>query len=133
MKGFRHVFRFVMIAGIVFFGSGQIAVSSGQERGLDGQTLVTFCTGKFDTDFGVCSGYVMAVAEMMMRGNPAYGRHACGHDGIKAQQLVDLVRMEVSENRDLVRQQAGPLVAHVLAQSFPCDGVTHGLEPASGE
>jgi hypothetical protein len=97
---------------------------------MDGQTLMTFCSGKFDTDFGICSGYVMAVAEMMMSGQAAYGQRSCGHDGIKAQQLVDLVRMDVSEDADVARKSAGPMVATILSKSFPC---YDALEPAAGQ
>lgn len=129
MRAFRHAFRFLLIATAVFFGFGQAAFS-GPEKGIDGQTLMTFCSGKYDTDFGICSGYVMAIAEAMMAGETVYGQRSCGHDGIKAQQLVDLVRMDVGEENSITRQGAGPMVANILARSFPCHDL---LEPAAGQ
>lgn len=129
MRVFRHAFRFVLVATAVFFGFGQSAFS-GAEKAMDGQTLMTFCSGKYDTDFGVCSGYIMAVAELMMSGQSVHGQRSCGHDGIKAQQLVDLVRMDVAENKDVASQAAGAMVANILARSFPC---YDSLEPAADQ
>lgn len=128
MPRFRHVFRFFLIAAAAFFGFGHVAFSSAG-RGMDAQTLMTFCSGKFDTDFGICSGYISAVAEAMLDGNALYGARACGHDGVKAQQLVDLVRMDFSEDDALRRQSAGEMVAGILARSFPC---YDNISPAAG-
>ncbi len=132
MRAFRYVVRFMLIATAVFFGFGQAAFSGagqGVARGIDGRTLMTFCSGKYDTDLGVCSGYIMAVAEAMMAGERVYGQRSCGHDGIKAQQLVDLVRMDVGENDSITRQGAGTMVADILARSFPC---YDSLTPSAG-
>lgn len=133
MRAIRYAFRFTLIGTAVFFGFGQVAFSGpgeGHVKGIDGRTLMTFCSGKYDTDFGVCSGYIMAVAELMMSGETVYGQRSCGHDGVRAQQLVELVRMDAGEDKDITRQPAGLMVANVLAKSFPC---YDGLGSAAGQ
>ena len=79
-----------------------------------------YCRSSYDTDIGLCSGYVMAVAETMHGGRAVMGRRACGHEGIKAQQLVDLVRVEAGNNPNLIHQGAGMMVAHILSTAFRC-------------
>lgn len=127
MRTFRHAFRFWIVAFLVYFGGIQGAVSG---NGMDGRTLMTFCNGKFDTDFGICSGYITAISEVMLSGHAVQGYRACDHDGIRAQQLVDLIRLDIGENAAMQNQSATRMVAAILADAFPC---MNDYEPASGE
>ncbi|MGZ9109196.1 MAG: Rap1a/Tai family immunity protein [Micavibrio sp.] len=133
MHPVRHALHFIVILLAVFLWPGQIPLSDandGFSRDLiGGKTFMVFCKGKHDTDLGVCNGYIMAVAEAMTSEQPVFGQRACGHAGIKAQQLVDLVRMDLAENADLSNHPAGVMVASILARQFPC---YDNYEPAAG-
>lgn len=128
MHPVRHALHFTVFAAAVFFWPGALPPSDAKDGQaahfsrelMAGQTLMNFCAGKYDTDAGLCSGYIMAVAEAMTTGQPIFGQRACGHAGIKAQQLVDLVRLDIADRPDLGAQPAGVMVASILAAQFPC-------------
>ena len=133
-RAVRHVIRFMLVLPLAYLAPGQVSISGAAGEALPqdmlgGRTLMTFCGGKTDTDAGVCNGYILGVAEAMLAGQTVYGTRSCNHDGIKAQQLVDLVRMDLSENPDLQKQKAGPMVAGILAKEFPC---YNDYTPAAG-
>lgn len=122
MSRFRHALRFTIILCLAFFCVGQIKVSdaNASRDSLHGTTLATYCAGKFDVDAGVCTGYILAISEALIQGSTVFGYKACGHDVIKGQQLVDIVKFDLSENPDQVNQPAGAMVAGILSRSFPC-------------
>ena len=127
----RTLSRFLVIMILTLLGPGHITLS-GASPGADvlyGDTLMSYCAGGTDTDLGLCSGYIMAVAESMADGQFSFGHRSCGHDAIRAQQLVDLVKIEVSEHPDMKVMPAGVMVAGILARSFPCYG---DISPAAG-
>lgn len=137
MRLIRNILRFTAILLAAYLAPGQINLSGAQglthnapQSNLGGKTLMTFCGGKSDVDSGVCSGYIIAIAEAMSAGQTVYGQKACGLEGIKAQQLSDLVRMDIREHEDVQTMKAGPMVATVMAKSFPC---YNDYVPAAGE
>jgi Rap1a immunity proteins len=128
----KSALRFFAILFLVLLGPGGVH-DSGAEPGADamyGDVLMNYCQGMTDTDIGLCSGYIMAVAEGMAFGRNIFGQNACGHDGIRAQQLVDLVKLEIAEHPGMKAMPAGVMVAGILARSFPC---YDDIEPASGD
>lgn len=132
MRHFRHILRFTAVLLFGLLAPWQVPHSGAEvlpQDALGGKTLMTFCTGKTDVDSGVCSGYIMAVAEAMSGGQAMYGQKACNLDGIKAQQLSDLVRMDIAENPAIRTMKAGPMVAAVMSKSFPC---YNDYAPAAG-
>lgn len=133
MHPVRHLFRFLVILSLAYLAPGAVVKSDakdGYSRELiAGQTLLNFCSGRYDTDLGVCNGYIMAVAEAMTSEQPVFGQRACGHAGVKAQQLVELVRMEAGEMPQMQTLPAGVMVASVLSHAFPC---YDQYEPAAG-
>lgn len=141
MRHCRHFFRFILVSLLAFFSPAQIQISGAapgsktmpteamSAETMHGDTLMTYCAGQYDVDLGICTGYILAIAETMVTGQASFGQHACGHDGIKAQQLVDLVRLELGQQPDLKNQPAGVMVANVLASAFPC---LDDLAPAAG-
>lgn len=129
MRHFRHVFQFILVLLSVFFAPGQLGLSGENASAsaasvvhelIGGQTLVTFCASRADVDLGICNGYIMAIAEAMTGRQTVFGQQACGHDGIKADQLVELVKLDIHDNPSIRRQKAGPMVAQILAKNFPC-------------
>jgi hypothetical protein len=132
MRHIRHTLRFIAVLVFSLLTPWQVTHSGAEvlpQDALGGKTLMTFCTGKTDVDSGVCSGYIMAVAEAMSGGQAMYGQKACNLEGIKAQQLSDLVRMDITENPTIQTMKAGPMVAAVMAKSFPC---YNDYAPAAG-
>jgi hypothetical protein len=114
---FRSLLRFCLVAGLVYFSPMHLRASDAQgfddsRDQLHGSILSAYCKGPTDIDAGVCAGYILALAEAMLGGQRLYGQRACGHDGIRAQQLVDLVRVD-----------------RIMAQSFPC---FDDIAPAAG-
>lgn len=141
MRLIRQTLRFTAVLLAAYLAPGQINLSGAQslaqgvsqsapQSNMGGKTLMTFCGGKSDVDSGVCSGYIIAIAEAMSAGQIVYGQKACGLEGIKAQQLSDLVRMDINEHADIQTMKAGPMVAAVMAKSFPC---YNDYAPAAGE
>ncbi len=114
VRGGLFIFLSVLAVGIAPFSGARGADA------LHASALMQYCRSTYDTDIGLCSGYIMAVAEMMQGGRSVMGRRACGHEGIKAQQLVDLVRVEAGNKPDLVHQGAGMMVVHILSTAFRC-------------
>jgi hypothetical protein len=124
MHPVRHALHFIVLTLAVFFWPGALPPSDAKDgfsrELMAGKTLMVFCNSKHDTDVGLCNGYIMAIAEAMTTNLPVFGQRACGHEGIKAQQLVDLVRLDLTDRPDLGAQPAGVMVASVLAGQFPC-------------
>lgn len=132
MRHIRHTLRFIAVLLLSLLAPWQVPHSGAEvlpQDALGGKTLMTFCTGKSDVDSGVCSGYIMAVAEAMSGGQAMYGQKACNLDGIKAQQLSDLVRMDIAGNPAIQTMKAGPMIAAIMSKSFPC---YNDYAPASG-
>ena len=133
MHPVRHALHFIIFATAAFFWPGTLTHSDAKDNFprelMAGQTLMNFCIGKYDTDIGVCNGYIMAVAEAMITGQPVFGQRACGHAGVKAQQLADLVRMDIADRPDLGTQPAGVMVASILAAQFPCQNFGSAAQP----
>lgn len=138
----RTVFRTFFLLGLALVLPGQISLSGAQGMGghnanagmtvprsaLSGQHLMSFCNSKYDVDAGFCSGYIAAIAETMAV-QQTYAQHSCGHAGVKPQQWMDTVKIEVDANPSLVQLPAGVMVAQIVAMSYPC---YNDYEPAAG-
>lgn len=84
-----------------------------------GRDLKAYCLSDYDVDYGLCSGYITAVADLMIEHN-LYGLQSCHSNLVRPQQLVDLVVTSLRKNDQTPPGNARYIVASVLAKSFPC-------------
>ena len=86
---------------------------------MTAQDLANMCISKSDLDFGMCAGYVMAVADALVDGS--IGEYsACNHAHVRSQQYVDVYRSYAEHFPDKLSQDAETTVAAALSRAFPC-------------
>jgi hypothetical protein len=86
---------------------------------ITGKDLMNMCAGKYDIDYGYCAGYLAAISEIMLT-HPVYGKQACNHGPVGAQQLMELYRQNMEENPAAQMQPASAATAQTLARFFQC-------------
>jgi len=87
---------------------------------MSARQLKIFCSGVNDIDMGYCAGYIAAMAEIMLD-TRLYDRKACHHGPVRDQQLIEIVRDFLDRHPDYLRRPSAELIAHALADAFPCD------------
>ena len=70
--------------------------------------------------WGVCLGYVMAIADLLGQGRPVSGVRACVSADVTSGQLMDVVRQWLERNPARRHVNGATLVAVALQQAFPC-------------
>jgi hypothetical protein len=89
----------------------------------DGNDLYRQCSAKGYFDRGVCSGYVTAIADVLIEGDAVQGRKACipsGPNGAPAGHLVAVARQFLAGHPAMRHQSAEGLIASALAEAYPC-------------
>lgn len=67
-----------------------------------------------------CRGYIGAVADILADGNTIYGYRACPPPKKKREALVKTVKNWLASHSGELRQKASAVIAHALAESYPC-------------
>ncbi len=86
---------------------------------LTGHDLYQLCTSSSNLDYGMCAGYVTAVANMLSAG-PVAGRSACNFSLVRNQQFMDLVTAHIEHNPQTQSRPAYEAAAQALSQAFRC-------------
>lgn len=88
---------------------------------LDGNKLHETCNKETDFSFqGFCHGYIIAVADVMDDGQVMFGFKVCTPEGVKAPQLIDVVKRWLANNPQDRHYAADSLIAGALDEAFPC-------------
>ena len=90
---------------------------------LTGNDLLERCSASASANpiqWGVCLGYVMAVADQLGQGRPINGVRACVAADVTSGQLMDVVRQWLDRNPARRHVNGAALVAVALQQAFPC-------------
>jgi hypothetical protein len=90
---------------------------------LTGNDLLERCSASASANpiqWGVCLGYVMAVADLLGQGRPVSGVRACVSADVTSGQLMDVVRQWLERNPARRHINGAALVAVALQQAFPC-------------
>ena len=90
---------------------------------LTGNDLLERCSASASDNpiqWGVCLGYVMAVADLLGQGRPINGARACVATDVTSGQLMDVVRQWLERNPARRHINGAALVAVALQQAFPC-------------
>jgi hypothetical protein len=90
---------------------------------LTGNDLLERCSASASDNpiqWGVCLGYVMAVADLLGQGRPINGARACIAADVTSGQLMDIVRQWLQRNPARRHLNGAALVAVALQQAFPC-------------
>lgn len=82
-------------------------------------TLQQYCMGHYDVDAGFCAGYVTAIADLMKE-QQLYGVRTCNLEPVHSQQLMELVQLEMNEQRAPADLSAAELTAATFARYYPC-------------
>src|SRR5262245_15607413 len=86
----RQLSALVLAAGMMF-GEGKAQnTSTVFYRGDD---LLHFCSQPEGTDFGMCRGFVVGIANVMANGEIVRGHRACIPEGISVEQAADIVKL----------------------------------------
>lgn len=86
---------------------------------LSGAELRALCASSSNVDYGMCAGYVRAVADLMLAESVA-GNKACAFGLVRPQQLLDIVRVYMDQTPTALETPARAAVAQALARAFPC-------------
>ena len=114
----KTVCRFAAVCAFGFLGmvSTQTLASPSY---LTGAELKTQCSSKFDTDYGMCAGFVTAVADVLLT-QQVDNIRACHKSTIRTQQLMGIVTTYINKHPDSAHAPARTVVAQALARAFPC-------------
>ena len=90
---------------------------------LDGNALLTRCTDAGPVEVE-CIGYVEGIADAMAaiqaHDGSLQGSRACIPDTVLSTQVRDIVTRFLREHPELRHVSAASVVAHALAEAFPC-------------
>jgi hypothetical protein len=81
--------------------------------------LGELCNSEYDTDYGLCAGYVTAIADVMLQ-QDIYGTSACNHKNVKSEQLIALTKRYLESNPEVAQTPARDVVSLALSRAFPC-------------
>ena len=118
----RHhkIFMPLACAGLVisFFCAAPSAASA--KTYMTGQELRTMCSSKFNTDYGMCAGFVTGIADVLLQ-QKVDGIKACHMTTVKTQQLMTLVTKYIDKHPEMLSEPARYAVAKALENSFFCE------------
>lgn len=106
------------VFGTVVSASAQSPINAPYH--FTGSDLNNLCHSHYDTDYGLCAGYVTGIADVMLQ-QDVYGASACGHRNVKSEQLIALVNRYLENNPKAHSIPARDVVSLTLARAFPCD------------
>jgi Ssp1 endopeptidase immunity protein Rap1a len=69
---------------------------------------------------GVCGGYVEGISDALGADNSINGYTACFPENVKERQTIEVVIQFLVANPATRHRDAAGLVAHALAEAFPC-------------
>ena len=81
--------------------------------------LYRLCTSASDVDYGMCAGYVTALADLLMSESVAAYK-ACAFSAVRPQEIMDIVKNFIGKNPDMNDRPAHITAAAALAGAFPC-------------
>ena len=90
---------------------------------LTGNDLLERCSASATENpiqWGVCLGYVAAIADALGQGRPINGVRACPARDVTSGQMMDVVRQWLERNPARRHLTGSVLVAAALQQAFPC-------------
>ena len=99
------------------------AAPAGAGSNLTGNDLLERCSESASANpiqWGVCLGYVMAVADALGLGRPINGARACLPPDVTGAQMMDVVRQWLDRNPARRHINGAALVVTALQQAFPC-------------
>jgi hypothetical protein len=114
--------RLVVLAAPVLALACLPASAQGAGGFYSGNDLRTLCAdaGKNNLNFGLCFGFVVAIADALASTDGAYGWRACFPANSTVGQDVAVVKRYLDQHPDRRHYGAGGLVADALGEAFPC-------------
>jgi hypothetical protein len=100
-----------------------VAAPAGAGSNLTGNDLLERCSASASANpiqWGVCLGYVVAIADALGQGRPINGARACFAADVTSGQLMDVVRQWLERNPAKRHINGAALVVTALQQAFPC-------------
>jgi hypothetical protein len=87
---------------------------------LTAAELQGICQSKYDTDSGLCAGYITAIADQLASAEGIDGRHSCTFGQARAQQFTDLFLAYAESYPDALHAPARSIAAAAITRAFPC-------------
>lgn len=115
----RYVFAFLVAAVFLAPVPARADFSDAAEPVLTAGELLAQCGSRYNTDYGLCAGYVSAVADQLLA-EGVDGQRVCTYGNARSQQFVDLVQSYAAQNPAYAHIPARALVAAALLRAFPC-------------
>jgi hypothetical protein len=85
---------------------------------IDGNRLYQACAGGGGARASFCTGYIVGIVDALMMAGSA--RQGCIPKRGMVGQIVDAVKQSLTAHPELRDYSGAYLVAHALAESFPC-------------
>ena len=117
MRRGRHPI-FGLAAAFLLLGAAPAGAAN-----LTGNDLLERCSASASANpiqWGVCLGYVVAIADALGQGRPINGLRACLAPDVTSGQMMDVVRQWLERNPARRHINGAALVVTALQQAFPC-------------
>jgi hypothetical protein len=109
--------RFVVLLAALFLLTSPAMAK--KNVSFSGAELLKMCSSTYDTDYGLCAGFVSGISNIMLDESVA-GFRACNHATVKAQQAIEIFRGYSEIFPETLKEEANVAVAGSLARAFPC-------------
>ena len=104
----------------LFAAMALMAVNAGARADfMEGNDLYDACTGPDDSKL-VCLGYVMGIADAPQAPAAVKRSPMCVSEDVTAEHVVDVVKRYLAAHPEKRHLPASWLVAHALAEAYPC-------------
>ena len=113
----RYLFIFTLV--LFFCGDASAQIKPNAPYHFTAQQLADWCNSDYDTEYGICAGYLTAVADIMLQ-QDVHGISACNHKAVKSEQLIKLYTQYLQNNVAHGARPARDVVAEALSRAFPC-------------
>jgi hypothetical protein len=117
-RGAMRRFWAIVFLTATLFGSQDSALAAAFKTG---SSLKSNCDDTIiDFSAGLCTGFIVGVADVMGDGNEINGFRACVPDNVIVNQVVNVARQYLARNPAQRHFSAASLVASALQEAFPC-------------
>lgn len=115
----RRFLVWPVIVIISLIPQGAKAQEKARTNDMSALSLYQLCSSQSNVDYGMCAGYVTALADILMN-ETVTGYKACHFGEVRTQELMDIVKNYIANNPDMNDRPARVVASAALARAFPC-------------
>jgi len=109
------------VVGVILIFASTGARAEAAFSAEDGNSLYAKCIDQgFYFYQGMCFGYIVGISDAMRGGASVYGWSACIPASVTEAQVLDVTKQFLTSQSETRQLGAARLIAHALADAFPC-------------